>query len=699
MLSDRGVDESHTFIPSLLALGAVHHHLLRVDQRTEVDLIVDSGEPREVHHFATLIGYSAAAIHPYLALATVRTLGRDVKPDEAIRNYLHAAEHGLLKIMSKMGISTVDAYCGAQIFEIIGLGAAVVDRHFAGTPSHLGGIGLEAIAQVVLNWHAAAYAGEAELPSPGFYKFKRDGERHAYSPPVVQALHNAVRTQGALNGSWRDGYAAYLKYSELQHDREPIDVRDFVEYRTTHQPVSLELVESAHSILWRFSTAAMSHGAISAEAHATLSIAMNRLGGSSNSGEGGEDPLRYHSDSNDRIKQVASGRFGVTPAYLISADELQIKIAQGSKPGEGGQLPGHKVTAEIAAIRHSTAGVTLISPPPHHDIYSIEDLAQLIYDLRQINPNATISVKLVAQAGIGTIAAGVAKAGADVILISGNSGGTGASPLSSIKYAGIPWELGLAEAQFVLVTSGLRGRVRLRADGGLRTGRDVVKAALLGADEFSFGTAAVVAEGCKMARACHLNTCPVGIATQKPELRAKFDGQPEYVMAFMIYVAQEVREILAHLGLKTVDAAIGRVDLLHPIDQALLRDTQLDLKRLLLVPPYDQPRRFLGERNSVSSDSPLNDRLLNDAWIKPDHSHSLSYDITNRDRTFGAKLAQAITQKHGEAGCRRQPNRGVAARQRGSVVWRVRRTRHASHVDRRSERLRGQGHGGGKNRN
>ncbi len=650
VLSDRGIDQSHTFIPALLALGAVHHHLLRADSRTQVDLIVDSGEPREVHHFATLIGYGAAAIHPYLALATARNLGRDVKADEAVHNYLHAAEHGLLKIMSKMGISTVDAYCGAQIFETIGLSNSVVERHFAGTPSHLGGIGLEAIAQIVLSWHAAAYEGKAELASPGFYKFKRDGERHAYSPAVVQALHSAVKTPGALNGSWREGYAAYLKYSELQHAREPIDVRDFIEYRTTHQPVSLELVESAHSILWRFSTAAMSHGAISAEAHETLSIAMNRLGGLSNSGEGGEDPLRYHSDSNDRIKQVASGRFGVTPAYLVSADELQIKIAQGSKPGEGGQLPGHKVTAEIAAIRHSTPGVTLISPPPHHDIYSIEDLAQLIYDLRQINPGATISVKLVAQAGIGTIAAGVAKAGADVILISGNSGGTGASPLSSIKYAGIPWELGLAEAQYVLVTSGLRGRVRLRADGGLRTGRDVVKAILLGADEFSFGTAAVVAEGCKMARACHLNTCPVGIATQKPELRAKFDGQPEHVMAFMVYVAQEVREILAKLGLKTVDAAIGRVDLLHPIDLALPRDTQLDLKRLLLIPPYDQPRRFMGERNSVSADSPLNDRLLNDAWNKPDRSRPLIYEINNRDRTFGAKLAQAITQRYGDAG-------------------------------------------------
>ena len=652
VLSDRGVDETHTFIPSLLAVGAVHHHLLRVDLRTQVDLIVESGEPREVHHFATLIGYGAAAINPYLALATAQSLGREVRSDEAIRNYFHAAEHGLLKIMSKMGISTVDAYCGAQIFEIIGLHSDVIDRYFAGTPSHLEGIGLTDIANIVVRWHDAAYSGEPELDSPGFYKFKRDGEVHAFNPAVVKALHESLRKPGALNGSWREGYAAYKEYSRLQHDRAPIDVRDFLEFKPVARPVSVGLVESTHSILWRFSTAAMSHGAISAEAHETLSVAMNRLNGFSNSGEGGEDPTRFRTEGNDRIKQVASARFGVTPAYLASADELQIKIAQGSKPGEGGQLPGHKVTAEIAAIRHSTPGVTLISPPPHHDIYSIEDLAQLIYDLRQINPRAAISVKLVSQAGIGTIAAGVAKAGADIILISGNSGGTGASPLSSIKYAGVPWELGLAEAQYVLVTSGLRGRVRLRADGGLRTGRDVVTAALLGADEFSFGTAAVVAEGCKMARACHLNTCPVGIATQKPELRAKFDGQPEHVMAFMIYVAEEVREILASLGLKSIDNAIGRVDLLKRKEMQLPRDVAFDLKRLLLVPPYELPRRHMGEPNPVSIDSPLNDRLLNDAAaaLKADQPVQLLYSISNQDRTFGAKLSNLIAERCGDSG-------------------------------------------------
>jgi glutamate synthase (ferredoxin) len=377
---------------------------------------------------------------------------------------------------------------------------------------------------------------------------------------------------------------------------------------------------------------------------------MNRLNAMSNSGEGGEDIERFNSESNDRIKQVASARFGVTPAYLVSADELQIKMAQGSKPGEGGQLPGHKVTAEIAAIRHATPGVTLISPPPHHDIYSIEDLAQLIYDLRQINPRAAISVKLVAQAGVGTIAAGVAKAGADVILISGNSGGTGASPLSSIKYAGVPWEIGLAEAQYVLVTSGLRGRVRLRADGGMRTGRDIVMAALLGADEFSFGTAAVVAEGCQMARACHLNTCPVGIATQRPELRSKFDATPEQIMAFMLYVAQEVREVLASLGLRSVDEAVGRVELLKQLDGE--NEGILDLSRLLLVPPGNGPRRYVGDLNRVSSESPLNDQLVSDAWDcfvtrLPMHIH---YRISNRDRTFGARLAGEIAKRYGDSG-------------------------------------------------
>jgi glutamate synthase (ferredoxin) len=652
VLSDRGVDPHHALIPSLLAVGAVHHHLLRVDLRTSVDLVVESGEPREVHHFATLIGYGAAAINPYLALATASTLGRDVKPDEAIRRYLHAAEHGLLKIMSKMGISTVDAYCGAQIFEIIGLSQPVIDQYFTGTPSHLGGIGLSEIASIGLAWHRSAFEGEVHLDSPGFYKFKREGEVHAFNPAIVHALHAAVKSPGALNGNWREGYPAYKQYSDLQHSRAPIDVRDFLEFKTIDHPVSIHSVESIHTIVWRFSTAAMSHGALSAEAHETMSIAMNRLNALSNSGEGGEDPARYHTEGNDRIKQVASGRFGVTPAYLISADELQIKMAQGSKPGEGGQLPGHKVTAEIAAIRHSTAGVTLISPPPHHDIYSIEDLAQLIYDLRQINPRTVISVKLVAQAGVGTIAAGVAKAGADVILISGNAGGTGASPLSSIKYAGVPWEIGLAEAQYVLVKSGLRGRVRLRTDGGLRTGRDVVMAALLGADEFSFGTAAVVAEGCLMARACHMNTCPAGIATQRPDLRAKFDATPEQVMAFMIYVAQEVREVLASLGLRSIDEAVGRVDLLRQKEAPLSRDVALDLSRLLIAPPDGQPRRYMAEPNRVSAASPLNGQLVSDAWftLNLNRPAALSYRITNRDRTFGAKLSSLIAEQYGDAG-------------------------------------------------
>ncbi|HTP07133.1 MAG TPA: glutamate synthase large subunit, partial [Anaerolineae bacterium] len=659
VLSDRGVDADHAFIPAILALGAVHNHLLRQDLRVKCDLVIESGEPRETHHFAVLIGYGAAAVNPYLALSTIAHIGRDIQPDEAIKNYFYAIEHGLLKIMSKMGISTVDAYCGAQVFEIIGLRGEIVDRFFDGTAAHLDGIGLNEIAESVLAWHQLAYppsplrrgdGGEVGLDSPGFYKFKREGELHAYSPAAVKALQEAVKHAG--QSDWREGYTLYKQYSDMQHTRNPIDVRDFLTFNYDGHTVPVEEVESMHTILWRFSTAAMSHGALSAEAHSTLSIAMNRLNALSNSGEGGEDPKRFPTEANDRIKQVASGRFGVTPSYLINADELQIKMAQGSKPGEGGQLPGHKVTAEIAAIRHSTPGVTLISPPPHHDIYSIEDLAQLIYDLRQINPRATISVKLVAQAGVGTIAAGVAKAGADVILISGASGGTGASPLSSIKYAGIPWELGLAEAQNVLVTSGLRGRVRLRADGGMRTGRDVVVAALLGADEFSFGTAPLIAEGCAMARACHMNTCPTGIATQREDLRAKFTGTPEKVMAFMLYVAQETREVLASLGLCSIDEAIGRSDLLKQIDREVSRELQLDLGKLLISTPAGMHRRYMGEANPVSSKSPLGEQLLNDAWpaLNLGHSIQLSYQISNRDRTFGARLSHVIAERFGDDG-------------------------------------------------
>jgi glutamate synthase (ferredoxin) len=649
ILSDRGVDAAHTFIPAALALGAVHHHLLRADLRVGLDLVVESGEPREVHHFAVLVGYGAAAINPYLALETAAGLARgETVPASAQARYLHAAEKGLLKIMSKMGISTVDAYCGAQIFETLGLSTPLVDDCFAGTPAHLEGLDLPGIAQITLHWHAAAFGAESPaLPSPGFYKFKRSGERHAFSPAIVHALHAAVRTPGALEGNFREGYAAYKRYSDLLHAAGPLDLHDLLDPLPCPEPLPLAAVESAHGILWRFSTAAMSHGALSAEAHAVLSIAMNRLDALSNSGEGGEDPRRYHTEANDRIKQVASARFGVTPAYLTAADELQIKMAQGSKPGEGGQLPGHKVTVEIAALRHATPGVTLISPPPHHDIYSIEDLAQLIYDLRQVNPLANISVKLVSQAGVGTIAAGVAKAGADIILISGNAGGTGASPLSSIKYAGLPWELGLAEAQYVLSESGLRGRVRLRVDGGLRTGRDVVIAALLGADEFSFGTSVVIAEGCVMARACHLNTCPAGIATQREDLRAKFDGTPEQVMAFMLYLAHEVRETLAGLGLPSLEEAIGRVELLR---QARGQE-RVDLSRLLLAPPPGRTRRWLGDANRVPRAAPLNEDLCRAVLPAPEAAGDrLHFAITNSDRTFGARLAGEVARRSGDGG-------------------------------------------------
>jgi glutamate synthase (ferredoxin) len=653
ILSDQGVDAAHSFIPAALALGAVHNHLLRTDLRTQVDLVIETGEAREVHHFAVLVGYGAAAVNPYLALATAADLvRRDLAPAVARANYLHALEHGLLKIMSKMGISTADAYCGAQIFETVGLSSRVVDEYFAGTPAHLEGLELTDIAQIVLRWHAAGFGeGAAALTSPGFYKFKRSGELHAFSPAIVHALHTAVKMPGALNGHWTEGYAAYKQYSALQRSAAPVDLHDLLDYRPAPNPLPLSAVESSHSLLWRFSTAAMSHGALSAEAHSTMAIAMNRLDAMSNSGEGGEDPARIGTEGDDRIKQVASARFGVTPAYLVSADELQIKMAQGSKPGEGGQLPGHKVSAEIAAIRHATPGVTLISPPPHHDIYSIEDLAQLVYDLRQINPRAMISVKLVAQSGVGTIATGVAKAGADVILISGSSGGTGASPLSSIKYAGIPFELGLAEAQYMLSASGLRGRVRLRVDGGLRTGHDVVVAALLGADEFGFGTAAVVAEGCEMARACHLNTCPTGIATQRPDLRAKFDATPEQVMAFMLYVAQEVREILASLGLASLDDAIGRVDLLRQVrPEARPGGPRLDLSRLLISAP-GPARRYLGDRNRVPTASPLNEQLARECGPRQAAANSRAhYAISNRDRTFGARLSGEIASQFGDAG-------------------------------------------------
>ncbi len=561
-------------IPMLLAVSAVHQHLLRVGLRWQTSIVAETGDARDVHQFACLIGYGANAINPYLALATIRALfqehrskKQELDAEHAQENFIAAANKGILKIMSKMGIATLDAYHGAQLFESIGIADDVIAQYFTGTSSPVGGIGLREIAETVLRHHARCYTDDTNrrLYNFGYFKFKKGGEYHAYNPNIVDALHDAVRTPDALNRNFQEAYEKYLKFASLVHERPATDLADFLQF-VPREPIPLSQVESAEALVKRFSVAAMSHGALSLEAHQTLSEAMNRLGALANSGEGGEHPSRYGTLRNSAIKQIASARFGVTPAYLMSAGELQIKMAQGSKPGEGGQLPGAKVSLEIAAVRHAQPGMTLISPPPHHDIYSIEDLAQLIYDLKRVNPRAKISVKLVAQNGVGTIAAGVAKAYADVIHISGHSGGTGASPLSSIKHAGLAWELGLAETQQVLVANELRGRVRLRVDGGFKTGRHVVVGALLGAEEFSFGTAALIASGCIMARACHLNTCPVGIATQKLELRKKFPQVAEWVMAYYLFVAQETREWLASIGARTLDEIVGRVDLLQKIE-------------------------------------------------------------------------------------------------------------------------------------
>jgi glutamate synthase (ferredoxin) len=693
ILSDKGVDAAQAPIPSLLAVGAVHHHLIRTGWRSRLSLVLESGEPREVHHLACLVGYGAEAVNPYLALATARQIAterdavknkaearsepvaKNADPrsltlsEEAEHHYIHALEKGLLKIMSKMGISTFDSYCGAQIFEAVGLDQALVEACFNGTPSRVGGITFDKLEQDLRIRHEHAFNSSklktqnSALPHPGFYKFKKDGEYHAFSPNVVHALHKAVQNPHALNGDSHatisaEGYGLYRAYADLVHGRPPTEPRDLLEFVPTSGPIPIEEVESIESIVRRFSTAAMSHGSTSSEAHETLSVAMNRLGGMANSGEGGEAPERYKDERNSRIKQIASGRFGVTPAYLTSASELQIKMAQGAKPGEGGQLPGHKVNAEIASIRHTVPGVALISPPPHHDIYSIEDLAQLIYDLKQVNPSAFVSVKLVATAGVGTIAAGVAKGYADLILISGHSGGTGASPLSSIKNAGIPWELGLAETQQTLVINGLRGRVRLRADGGLKTGRDVVIAALLGADEFSFGTAALVAEGCIMARACHANTCPVGIATQKAELRAKFPGRPEMIMAFLRYLAQEVRELLASLGLRSIEEAVGRTDLLRQKAYGIHSADLLDLTPVLAAGPWLQRHagvadiRYNGRTTPIPVEVGLNEQILHDARVALSARGpvSLNYNITNGDRSVGARLGGAIGQLYGDKG-------------------------------------------------
>src|SRR3954462_15231092 len=552
ILSDRGVDKDYAPIPSLLALAAVHNLLVREETRTQVALIIESGEPREVMHFAVLIGYGASAINPYLALETI---GQQAWPA-----YTKAINKGLLKTFSKMGISTLQSYRGAQVFEAIGLNKKLVDTYFTGTASRIEGVGRGLFAGEAIRKHRHAFRPftdfETELAVGGNYHWRAGGEYHLYNPQTIAKLQHSVRQQS---------FETFQEYADLidNQNRQLCTLRGLLDIQPADEPVPLEEVEPAKDIVKRFATGAMSFGSISKEAHETLAIAMNSIGGKSNTGEGGEDEARFADNRRSAIKQVASARFGVTASYLINADELQIKMAQGAKPGEGGQLPGHKVDETIARVRHSIPGVGLVSPPPHHDIYSIEDLAQLIYDLKNVNPRARISVKLVAEVGVGTVAAGVAKAHADVVLISGYDGGTGASPLTSIKHAGVPWELGLAETQQVLVMNDLRGRIRVQTDGKLQTGRDVTIAALLGAEEFGFSTAPLVAMGCIMMRKCHLNTCPVGIATQDPALRAKFQGTPENVVNFFFFIAEQVRQHMARLGFRTFDEMVGRVDMLE----------------------------------------------------------------------------------------------------------------------------------------
>src|SRR4026209_2873900 len=566
ILSDRGVDEEWAPIPSLLGISAVHHHLIRECSRTEVGLILESGEPRDVHQFACLIGYGAGTINPYLVFESLVDMERDnylpegLDAQTAEGKFIKAINKGLLKIFSKMGISTVQSYCGAQIFEAIGLNHEIIDRYFTGTPSRVEGVGLREIGEETLRRHRVAYEPAAirQLDFGGEIHYRIQSEHHNWNPDTICKLQHASKANDAKT---------YAEFAQLVNDesKRRWNLRGLLDFKFPPSPIPLEEVEPAKDIVKRFNTGAMSFGSISKEAHETLAIAMNRMGGKSNTGEGGEDPERFkplpNGDSKrSAIKQGASGRFGVTINYLTNADELQIKIVQGAKPGEGGELPGRKVDEYIAGIRHSTPGVQLISPPPHHDIYSIEDLAQLIFDLKNSNPDAAVSVKLVSEVGVGTVAAGVAKAHADKVLISGDSGGTGASPLSSIKYAGVPWELGLAETHQTLVLNDLRGRIRVETDGQMKTGRDVASASLLGAEEFGFATAPLIVEGCIMMRKCHLNTCPVGIATQDPALRKKFAGQPEHIVNFFFFVAEELRQIMAKLGFRTINEMVARVD-------------------------------------------------------------------------------------------------------------------------------------------
>ncbi len=678
VLSDRRSTAEQAPIPSLLFTSAVHHHLIREKTRTKVGLVIETGEAREVHHMCLLLGYGAGAINPYLAFETIEDLIAEdmtdmVDPVMAVNNYIKAASKGVLKVMSKMGISTVASYTGAQIFEAIGLGHDLVDEYFTGTVSRLGGIGLDELAEEVRIRHDRSFPDRPEqlahrsLEVGGEYQWRREGEYHLFNPETVYKLQHSTRT---------GRYEIFKEYTSLVDDQSAAlaTLRGLFRFRTSDRtPVPIDEVEPVSEIVKRFSTGAMSYGSISAEAHENLAIAMNRLGARSNTGEGGEDPERFvplaNGDSKrSAIKQVASGRFGVTSEYLVNADDIQIKMAQGAKPGEGGQLPGHKVWPWIAKTRHSTPGVGLISPPPHHDIYSIEDLAQLIHDLKNANRNARVHVKLVAEVGVGTVAAGVSKAHADVVLISGHDGGTGASPLTSLKHAGAPWELGLAETQQTLLLNGLRDRIVVQVDGQLKTGRDVVIAALLGGEEFGFATAPLVVSGCVMMRVCHLDTCPVGVATQNPELRARFSGKPQFVVNFFEFIAQEVRELLAELGFRTIEEAIGRAEVLD-VDDAVdhWKAAGLDLRPILHVPDLPEgAARHQTTSQDHGLDQALDQQLLErcDQALTDGTPITVELPVRNVNRTVGTMLGAELTRRHGGDGL---PDDTIVVRLTGSA--------------------------------
>ena len=676
ILSDRGISKDRLAIPALLACSATHQSLVRAGLRTSTGLVVDTGSAREVHHFALLGGYGAEAVCPWLAFQSIADMVGD-DTYQANKNFIKAISKGLHKVMSKMGISTYQSYCGAQIFEAIGLNTAFIEKYFTGTATHIEGIGLEEVSTESFNLHSAAFGSDPVLANAldagGEYAYRIRGEEHMWTPDSIAKLQHATRT-GEVS--------TYKEYAKLINDQSSrhMTLRSLFEIKSAGAPVPLAEVESAKEIVKRFATGAMSLGSISTEAHATLAIAMNRIGGKSNTGEGGEDPKRFipvakassmaevigaslierdiplqAGDSmRSKIKQVASGRFGVTAEYLANADQIQIKMAQGAKPGEGGQLPGHKVSPYIAQLRFSVPGVGLISPPPHHDIYSIEDLAQLIHDLKNANPKADISVKLVSETGIGTVAAGVAKAKSDHIVVAGHDGGTGASPISSIKHAGTPWELGLAETQQTLVLNQLRGRVTLQVDGQMKTGRDVLIGALLGADEFGFATAPLVVEGCIMMRKCHLNTCPVGVATQDPELRKRFTGQPEHVVNYFFFIAEEVRELMADMGIRQFNDLIGRADLLDMqkgIDHWKLAG--LDFSKVFHQPKVDQTvSLFHNDVHDHGLKNALDNQLI--ALAKPalEKGEKVNIDlpITNTNRTCGTMLSNQVATRYGHAG-------------------------------------------------